>query len=244
MVALPALAGPQIPGAAIDERVKLAGEKKVRYLLRQSDLTEEQAAQAQALIDSVLPKQARPTPPNPDEVRRIWTELEQAREAGDQSKVDALTRELRQIGHETPGDAEFFASLEPLLTDEQKVKLEEARARLERNPSGALRPVDLLQAARRLDLDEPQQGKLLEAVLAARRQLGPVLRPSEELKLRMINSLADDIQALLTPDQLDKLEHRLRALRPDLIDQGLRVRMPQLSPDEPPTGDEDQPAED
>jgi hypothetical protein len=226
IAAAPALAESEIPEAAIDEGARLLGADRVRYLLRQIDLTEEQATHAQGLIDSILPKHARPAPPDPDEVRRIWTELEQARAAGNQGKIDALTRELRQLGQETTGDSEFFTNMEPLLTDEQMNRLARARARLERHPSGALYPVDLLRTARELELAEQQKRRLLNAFLATRKQLGPVLRPSTELKLRMINFFAAEIRALLTPEQVVTFDHRIRALRPDLIDRGLRVRPP------------------
>ncbi len=243
-VALPVRAGPEIPEAAIDERASLAGEKKVRYLLRQVDLTEEQATHARGLIDSILPRRARPAPPDPDEVRRTWAELEQAKETGDQEKVDALVKQLRQMGRETTGDSEFFMNMEPLLTDEQKHKLDQARARLERNPSGALRPVDLLRAARELDLTEQQQRQLLDAFLEARKHLGPNLRPSTELKLQMINFFAHEIRTFLTPEQLAKFEYRIRALRPDLLDRGLRVQLSETAPDAPPAEEELKPVGD
>jgi hypothetical protein len=244
IAALPASAGPEIPAAAINEQAKLLGKERVSYLLRQIDLTEEQATQAQGLIDSILPERTHPSPPDPEEVRRVWTELEKAKEAGNQEKVKALTKQLQQLGQDTTGDAEFFLNMESHLTDDQKKKLEQARARLERNPSGALRPVDLLQAARDFDLTEQQQRQLIEAFLATRNQLGPILRPSQDLKLRMINSLADAIRALLAPEQIANFEHRMRALRPDLVGRGLRVHVPEVLPEGVPTGEEAKPVGD
>lgn len=234
----PVLAGSEIPVAAIDERVRLPGAKKIGYLLRQLDLTEEQATHAQGLVDSIFAERSHPSPPDTNEVRRIWTELERAKEAGDQKRVDELTAQLQQISQNAAREAEFFVNMEPLLTEEQKNKLKEARARLERNPSGALRPVDLLRAACEFDLTKQQERQLLAAHLATRKQLGPILRPSRQLMLRMINSFADEIRALLTSDQVAKFEDRVRALRPDLIDQGLRVRATEGAASEAPAAEE------
>jgi hypothetical protein len=43
---------------------------------------------------------------------------------------------------------------------------------------------------------------------------------------------------MLTPEQLAKFEFRVRVLRPDLIDRGLRATMPEAPPDEPSPDDE------
>jgi hypothetical protein len=223
----PAWAQPEFPAAAIDEKAKLLGETKTRYLLRQIDLTEEQATHARGLIDSILAEGNAPSDVNVDQVREIWTQLEQAKEAKDQEKVDELTKQLQRIGQQASGDADVFANLEPQLTDQQKQKLAQARARLEHLPSGALRPIDLIRAARSLNLTTQQERKLVQASIATREMLGPLQRPSVDLKLRMMTYLVGEIRALLTPDQAAQFEHRIRALRPDLVDEGLLVRTPE-----------------
>ncbi|MFQ5807872.1 MAG: hypothetical protein ACE5I3_15610, partial [Phycisphaerae bacterium] len=90
-----------------------------------------------------------------------------------------------------------------------------------------------------------QQRALLDAFAATRKQLGPILRPSADLKLRMINSLADLIRALLMPDQVAGFEQRVYALRPDLVDRGLRVQGPaEFVPDEPAADEQIKPTDD
>ncbi|MFQ5807920.1 MAG: hypothetical protein ACE5I3_15860, partial [Phycisphaerae bacterium] len=118
--ASPTLAGPEIPATAIKKGPRLLGAKKICYLLRQLDLTEEQATGAQGLLDSIFPDRTRPSPPDTDEVRRIWTEIEKAKQAEDQARLDALTKQLQLMNPNFARDAEFFINLEPLLTDEQK----------------------------------------------------------------------------------------------------------------------------
>jgi hypothetical protein len=55
-----------------------------------------------------------------------------------------------------------------------------------------------------------------------------------ELKLRLINFIHDETRAILTPEQRPQWDLRVRALRPDLIDQGLRVKLPEPAHTEPP----------
>lgn len=223
--ALPALAGSEIPPAAIEQREKLIGEKKVRYLLRQLDLSEQQAAQAQGLIEAVFSGQEA-APPSVDRVREIWAEIEKAKKASDQEKVKALTKQLQQMGREVPQESEFFTKMESHLTDEQKKKLAQAQSRLERNPSGALRPIDLLRAALALDLTPQQRRAVIDAHGAVRKRLGPVLRPSASLRLELVNICVEEVRRLLAPQQRENFEHRARAMRPDLIEEGLRVTLP------------------
>lgn len=241
---LPALAGSEIPAAAIDENQRLLGAQRASYLLRQLDLTEEQATNAQGLIDTILTDLEGVRELDVDEVRRIWAEIEKARDAGNQERVQELAKLLQQMEDETTSDAEFLANIESQLTDQQKQTLGRARARLERNPSGSVRPIDLIRAARDLGLSEQQQRALVKASMATRQMLGASLKPNPKMKLEMINFLAGEIRTLLTQEQVPKFERRVRASRPDLVDRGLRVRMPQTSSAEAPPGQENQPAGD
>jgi Spy/CpxP family protein refolding chaperone len=229
----PALAGPEIPEAALNDKAKLLGPKKAAYLMRQLDLTEQQAAHAQGLIDSILPGDEQ-VPINVNEVRQIWKAIEQAKAADDQAKVDELTLQLQQMGKEATGDAEFYDNIAAQLTDEQKQKLAAAQARLERDPSGALRPIDLLRAAWELNPTTEQTTRLRAVQEEMRRMLYPILRPNLELKLKLINFIHDETRAVLTPEQRAKWDLRVRALRPDLIDQGLRVKLPEPAQTNPP----------
>lgn len=244
VAASPAWAQPEFPAAAINEKAKLLGEAKTRYLLRQIDLTEEQATHARGLIDSILAEGDAPSDVNVDQVREIWTQLEKAKEAKDQEKVDELTKQLQQIGQQASGHADVFANLEPQLTDQQKQKLAQARARLERLPSGALRPIDLIRAARSLNLTAQQERNLVQASIATREMLGPLQRPSVDLKLRMMTQLVGEIRAMLNPEQAARFEHRIRALRPDLVEEGLRVRTPETELHTQPVNEETDPQDD
>ena len=239
LASAPAWAQRDFRGPALDEKAKLLGERKVRYLLRQIDLTPEQATYAQDLLAAMRPGEEDNQVVNVDEVREIWAELEEAKRAKDQEKIDALTKRLQEIGQGASEDTDLLAKLRSQLTDAQKQTLERAEARLEQDPSGALRPVDMLRAARSFPLNDEQQRKLREAALATNAMLGPILRPSMDLKLRMVRFLAGEIRALLTPDQVTEFDRRIQALRPDLIDEGLVVQVPATQPSEMGASDDD-----
>jgi len=228
--ALSAPGGP-LPAQAIREKPRLVGEEKIRYLLRQLELTEQQAALAEELLAALHPDQAPERgQPAVEEVRKLYRELEQAKQAGDQQRVDALLRRFEELGERVATDDEFFASMDAHLTDAQKARLAAARARLARNGSGGLRPIDLLRAASDLVATPEQAAALRQARQAARERLGPILRPSDSLKLEMVNMIVERVTAALTPEQCTQYELRIRALRPDLIHEGLRVTLPPERP--------------
>jgi uncharacterized tellurite resistance protein B-like protein len=234
LTALPAIAESDIPQTAFNEKTKLLGRNKAAYLMRQLDLTEQQAAHAQGLIESILPADEN-IQINPDEIRRLYKEIEAAKAAGDKAKVDELAAQLQQMGKDATDDSEFYDNIASQLTDEQKAKLVAAQARLDNNPSGSLRPVDMVRIARDLNPTSEQQTRMRDAQEAMRKILYPVLRPNMKMKSKMVNFLHDEIRAILTEEQRPQWDYRIRVLRPDLIDEGLRVSM------EPPA--EDPPAD-
>ena len=223
LAAAPAWAEDAIPEAALNDKVKLLGPKKAAYLLRQLNLGEEQAAQAQGLIDSILTESESGKTLDIEQVRQLWKEIEAAKAAEDQAKVDELSAQLQQLGKDATDDSEFYDNLEPQLNAEQKKLLRTAQARLDQNPSGALRPIDLLRAANDLKLTEQQRTQLRAAHDGTRKILYPSLRPDLKLKLKMINFFNTEIRQLLNPEQRAKYDRRVLELRPDLIDRGLRI---------------------
>lgn len=241
-VSLPALAQPALTAAAIDQKAKLLGPRKATYLMRQLDLTEQQAAHIQGLIDSILPADEN-VPVNVDEVRRLYREFEAAKAADDQARVAEITEQLQAMGKEATDDGEFYDNVAAQLTDEQQTKLAAAQERLARHPSGALRPIDLLRAAWELNPTDEQRARLRTVQEDYRKTLYPNLRPDEKLKLKLINFLHDQTRAVLTPEQRTPWDRRVRTLRPDLIDEGLRVKMSEPAPTDPHAGEQDRPAE-
>jgi len=233
LVFSPTLAQDEIPQPAIDDKTPLPDARKAVYLMRQIDLTTEQASQVRGLIDSIL-KVAEPQPLDINQVRQLFQEIEKAKEEGDQAKVDELTSQLKQMSGETSDGSEFYDNLAPLLTDEQKVKLAVAQDRLQYNPSGSVRPVDLLRIVYTLNPTEAQWTKLRAAQDQMRKLLYPVMRPNLKKKHELLNYLHSEFRKALTAEQTPVFDLEVRRFRPDLTDEGLRVKSPKITLEEQP----------
>jgi hypothetical protein len=206
---------PLVPMAAVSERTKLHGKTRVLYLLRQLDLTQEQREHARGLIATIVDTGAEQDI-SLEQVYTLMAEMQEAEAKGDEERKKEISRQLRELGRGPDEHEEFFMNMEQVLTAEQKVKLEQARARLERDPSGALRPVDILRAARELNLSEEQQRRVDEV----RDKLRKALRKTQTLKdkerFQLVNGLLDAIVSELTPEQEQQFRLAVAKLRPDL----------------------------
>lgn len=220
-----ASAAGDLPEAAFEDKAKLMGQRRAIYLARQVDLTEAQAEQVRSLIDGIS---AEDQPPQLDieRVRAIWKEIEKAKNEGQDDKVDELTQELQRMNKEASDDTDFAHDLKQILTDEQKSRVDAALDRLERNPSGALRPVDLVRSAAALQLSDQQSARVRHACDEMRKILYPELRISPEKRASMIKFLHAELQKILTPEQLAAYESQIDRLRPDRITDGLRIHKP------------------
>ena len=177
------------------------------------------------LIDGIS---AEDQPPQLDieRVRAIWKEIEKAKNEGQDDKVDELTQELQRMNKEASDETDFAHDLKQILTDEQKARVDAALDRLERNPSGALRPVDLVRSAAALQLSDQQSARMRRACDEMRKILYPELRISPEKRASMIKFLHAELQKILTPEQLAAYESQIDRLRPDRISDGLRFHKP------------------
>lgn len=220
---------PTLPMAALSGP-KLTQETKLRYLLRQLDLNVEQRRFARDLLAELFPREGESAPFSIDLVQSIFRELQEATEQGDEQRVKQLEAELREIGRSYEREPEFLANLEPILTDEQKAALRAARARLERNPGGSVRPIDLWRLARGLKLTKAQRARLDEVHRAFREKMRGIRSPGDEVRFQMINGLVELIKAELTPEQQREFELGIRRLRPDLAWKQLKPRLPQTRP--------------
>jgi hypothetical protein len=206
---------PIVPMAAVSESGKLTGKRRVLYLLRQLDLTVEQRDHARGLIRTIIDTGAE-RDFTLEQVYALMAEMQEAEAANDEQRKQEISQQLRELGQPAAEHEEFFMNMESVLTDEQKALLVEARARLERNPSGALRPVDVLRAVQKLGLSAEQQ----EHVIKLRDKLRQALRGTRKLKdqqrFQLMNNLLDGIASQLTPEQHEQFELSIVRLRPDL----------------------------
>lgn len=224
---------PMVPMTAVSPRGKLTGKKKIFYLLRQLELTRSQRQQARGLIESLEPGKGKDI--SLELVYQLMAEIQQAEADGDEDHKKQLEQQLRELGQGSDqSEEEFFMNMEPELTDQQRAALRAARERLERNPSGSLRPIDVFRLLPRLDPTDEQQAKFDQLGAKLRNGLRDVKTLKDKDRFQMINGLLASIKKHLTPPQQEKFELGIRQLRPDLAHR-LRVR----SADTPP-GDEDE----
>lgn len=221
---------PMVPVKAVSEHGKLHGKSRVFYLLRQLDLTAEQREHARGLIATILETDTSPSL-SLEQVYTLMAEAQEAEKQGDQERAKQISQELRELGRGMGADSEFFMNMEPVLTDEQKEALRVARARLGRNPSGAVRPVDVFRTLDRLNLSKDQRPKLNNLRRDFRRTMRTVQSLKDKDRFQLMNSLLDSIKTRLTPEQRKEFTFRIRQLRPDLA-YNLRIRPPATQPAE------------
>jgi hypothetical protein len=220
---------PMVPMLAVSEEQKLSGEKRIRYLLRQLDLTREQREYARGLIATILDEGDTPSL-SLEQVYTLMAEQQQAEKDGDEERAEQARQQLRALGRGADREGEFFMNMETELTGEQKEVLGAARERLKRNPSGALRPVDVFRVIYRLDLTKERKAQMDLWHARFRTDLGKVRTLDDDQRFQLMNGLLERLRAELTPEQQASFDLSIRRLRPDLADRELLVRVPQTQP--------------
>ncbi len=228
---------PTVPMTAVGEEQKLKGERRIRYLLRQLDLTTEQREYARTLIATMLDEADNP-PLSLEQVYTLMAEAQQAEKDGDDERAEQVKQQLRALGRGADREGEFFMNMETELTDEQKGVLRAARERLKRNPSGALRPVDVFRVVYQLDLTKEQKAQTDLWHARFREELRNVKTLDDDKRFQLMNGLLERLRAELTPEQQASFDLSVRRLRPDLANRSLRARVPQTQPAAEEEGEE------
>lgn len=206
---------PRAPGTALPE---LRDEAKLRYLIRQLDLDPQQQQHAEGLITVYAERRQemmQNLQGNLNNIRAIADEIQAAEKAGDKARVEQLKKELGGMASTDDAEKEFFQNLEAVLNDQQKQTLAEARERLKRNPSGVLRPIDVIHTARALGLSAEQSARLDEVVTAFRKAANPGsnLPFDRNQNNPLLIKLISDVRGLLTESQAAAFDKRIAALR-------------------------------
>jgi Spy/CpxP family protein refolding chaperone len=219
---------PLVPMSAVSTRGKLTGKNRVMYLLRQLDLTPPQRQRARALMDSILAGGNNPEL-SLDQVYDLMAQIQDAQAKDDKEREKQLEQQLRALGKGSDqGEEEFFMNMEPELTAEQKALLQAARQRLERNPSGALRPVDIFRLLSKLNCTKEQQAKFEELENRMRQALRETKTLKDKDRFQLMNGLLVSIRKELTPEQAEKFALGVNEFRPDLTFR-LRVKLDEAS---------------
>ncbi len=219
-LALAQTAPEALPVAAVHSKQNLAKEKRVRYLLRQVHLNEQQKSQAEGLIETFATENvAQAEQIDLEKVKELYKKLEEAQKAGDREGVQRISEELRTIGRGGGGDneQELFQNIAAMLDAKQKTAFEAAHARLMRNPSGCVRPVDVFNIAKGLEPKPEQLAKLIELRDQFRAAINEGAKRTEEQDTEALNKLIGDVRGILTPEQGKALDAAIQGMRPDMV---------------------------
>jgi hypothetical protein len=211
---------PVISLEAVTTTSPLAKADRARYLCRQLELNPDQQRSAEGFIE-VTWNPSTDQPLDIEKVRQIWKDLNDAIEKGDKAKQAELEGELRQLGQGVDLEPEFIRLLEPELTDVQKKRLAAARARLDRNPSGAIRPIDLFDIVESLDPTSDQLKKINDLRENFRKEVNTNPNIDDAGRAQALNLLVDFIKPELTAPQAERFLALIQGLRPEKADRGV-----------------------
>jgi len=213
-----------LPPAAVEPSGRLVQDYRVRYLLRQLELTPKQAEEARGLLEVHYSRVARPSlsGDDVDRLRALMQAFEEAKARGDKDEMERVQAEIRLIGQNLDPEPEFWENLDPILTEPQKKALKDARERLKVNPTGAIRSEDILAILEKLDLRDEQKAKLADLRTQYTQSVAKASgeRAAAE-RLEALNRLMTRAADLLTPEQLRTYRGTIRMMRPDLADRRL-----------------------
>lgn len=204
--AQPAQAGPP----------RLEGEQKLRWVCKQLRIDDKQMQQAEALIaiyNAEFDEQKADPAALLMKIQDKYSEVQAAQNAGNAERAKELQAELKNMAPGVLPEMHFFDSLEEILTPEQKAKLPAMRKRAESPSDGALRPIHVLRAARKLTLAETQREQL-EKVLDEFRAASQANRTENaEAAAGRMDKFIQDVRAILTPAQAEAYNKEIESLR-------------------------------
>ncbi|MCH8805008.1 MAG: hypothetical protein IH986_02840 [Planctomycetes bacterium] len=212
---------PRTPPSNARPQATLSGEAKLRYIARQLQLSDEQRADYDQLIELVY-RQAMDTAieyvkAHAEELMDLSQQVRAAVRAGDRAKTLALRQEIMAMSPTVVAEKEFIEAIkQQLLTPEQTKRLDRVRDRLRHNPSGTFAPVDVYQIARDAELTAAQTQKLgkLQAAFPKRFRMESLLN-GEKGRRRALNELIQAVRSILTSKQVGEFDRRIAALRPE-----------------------------
>jgi len=194
--------------------------ESLRELRSRLELDEQQEEQFDELLED-LREQGGQRRQRMEELRPLMRELREAREAGDEERAEELRAQLEQQ-RPRPGEMleDFFVELEQILRDDQKEILaqfrEEMSERGERGERGRVDVRAILNAARRLKLDQDQKKELNEIGQAALRAERELQRRDREGRAMIAAKVKREVIAILDAEQAKQFENYLsRRGRPE-----------------------------
>ncbi len=192
-------------------------QDKLRYLCKLLDLNPQQWQHAEGLftlLDAEVNLSREEMVQRLLEIQRVVTAREAAKNSGDTRQFQELTDRLRELQVREPAQKHFIEGLTPVLTEQQKAKLPELLKQLEGAAELSLKPVQVLRAARALNLS-PDQSRRLEQIEKDFRQAAAEAGDSEPTHgAALVDKLVREISAMLDSNQRSHFDREIERLRP------------------------------
>ena len=206
----------EITRRAVAEEPVLRNEIKAHYVLRQLELTPEQREMGESLLASIM---AGPSPEPPlDRIRELMEKMREAQAAEDAAAEARAREDLKNLGQSLNKEHLFYEELERELPPDKVAMLKRVLDRLESNPSGAVRPIDLLYILRDLELTPEQAKKIDRLKLEFQERANEVTTTFDDnRRFALVKLMIEKLEAQLTPEQKSKFYERITLLRVDFV---------------------------
>ncbi len=207
------------PARKAPRGIYLEGSQRLRYICGQVDLTDSQKSDLDAFVavyDEMMKEEQKQEVliDRLMKIQGLTIQLKEARDAGNREQEKQIQAQITEL---TPGRAAertFFESVEQTLNDEQKKQLAAARARLTANRDASLKPMEVIQLARTMELN-PDQRKKLDEVLRDFRGRAATLHSMDLFaRLDLVDALIKRVGGILTDEQRKTFMARIERLQP------------------------------
>lgn len=190
------------PREVIRLKRNLTPEQRIAHYIKVLGLEGEARAKAEALASDK--GESRPDLKEIDvqELQEFLAEIDVAKKAGDEAKVKELEKQLQdRMQVKKPSESTIEQQFRALLTPGQVPLFERAKARLDREPTGTLRPIDLLSALEVVELDDSQAKDVAARINALRQRFSGSRINSAAVRWQQLNLVYDQIATLLNDEQ-------------------------------------------
>ncbi len=199
-------------------RAVLAGEAKLRYVLKQLDLSAEQASAAADLLAAyrtACEAERGATEDRTERMKSLMNELQTAEKAGDNARAAELRQQLDDLRIGAAPERAFYTALAPTLSAEQKATLAATRERLRASPVVELTPLDVVRTARAQGLSAEQTARLEAEIAALRTRQEFALPGDPNVRAKLLEDFVHAVRRILDAAQVAKFDAAIARLTPD-----------------------------